>query len=395
MITRLAIFVLCASLTAPAMAADADTQAPSQPTTAAPAAPTPGNAPAPSRVITDILRVSGMRKGLEKMPASFVDGFHRGLEKAQSENGRRLPPDLQEAMENSARESFTADGFTGRVLRAMRKDYNEKSYQALLADLSTPLARRMAELGSKDAPSEQEFSDFNAQLANSPLSAQRIDLLHRLDAASRSTDLNAAIMVSIGKGTVRGIAGASGNCMTEAQLKKSEAAMEEKVNAGKANLGNMTTAMLAFTFRDVSDEDLAEYVGILEKENSRHIGDVIYSAIVEEFGVASTNMGHGMMQAMKAKKVAMGNHACEGNRAAKETIAQAQTTAPAQTTTAPNQASSAVPPAAPAPEQQSGSTLSKSSIPLAKRKGGDITQCLEAGSKSDRDIAACAEKYRR
>ena len=36
----------------------------------------------------------------------------------------------------------------------------------------------------------------------------------------------------------------------------------------------------------------------------------------------------------------------------------------------------------------------KSSIPLEKRQGGDITQCLEAGSKSDKDIAACAEKYR-
>ncbi len=36
----------------------------------------------------------------------------------------------------------------------------------------------------------------------------------------------------------------------------------------------------------------------------------------------------------------------------------------------------------------------KSSIPLDKRQGGDITQCLEAGDKSDKAIAACAEKFR-
>ncbi len=36
----------------------------------------------------------------------------------------------------------------------------------------------------------------------------------------------------------------------------------------------------------------------------------------------------------------------------------------------------------------------KSSVPLEKRRGGDITECLQAGSKSDKDIAACADKYR-
>ncbi len=36
----------------------------------------------------------------------------------------------------------------------------------------------------------------------------------------------------------------------------------------------------------------------------------------------------------------------------------------------------------------------KSSIPLDKRQGGDITQCLNADDKSDKAIAACAEQYR-
>ena len=36
----------------------------------------------------------------------------------------------------------------------------------------------------------------------------------------------------------------------------------------------------------------------------------------------------------------------------------------------------------------------KSSLPLDKRKGGDITECLQAGDKSDQAINACADKYR-
>ncbi len=44
--------------------------------------------------------------------------------------------------------------------------------------------------------------------------------------------------------------------------------------------------------------------------------------------------------------------------------------------------------------RQAPETEPKSSIPMDKRQGGDITQCLEAGDKSDKAIAACAEKYR-
>jgi hypothetical protein len=42
--------------------------------------------------------------------------------------------------------------------------------------------------------------------------------------------------------------------------------------------------------------------------------------------------------------------------------------------------------------QQANPPVSKSSIPLEKRKGGDVTHCLEL--KSNQEIAACADKHR-
>ncbi|HMC12867.1 MAG TPA: hypothetical protein VKG67_00800 [Gallionellaceae bacterium] len=72
----------------------------------------------------------------------------------------------------------------------------------------------------------------------------------------------------------------------------------------------------------------------------------------------------------------------------------------ATTTTAPAaSAASAVPAATAQPsnvlettEPQANPPVSKSAIPLEKRKGGDVTKCLELGS--NQEIAACAEKYR-
>lgn len=177
------------------------------------------------------------------------------------------------------------------------------------------------------------------------------------------------------------------------------AAMEAKLKANRADIENMAIAMLAYTYRDVSDADLAEYLRIYEKENSRHIHGIIYAAVVEEYSQASVRMGNGVMNAVKSKRAALGEQPCKYNSGAANTIAQAQVdtadqTAPEQAS--PEQASPAPASSVPAStEQQATPVTPKSSIPLEKRQGGDITQCLEAGSKSDKDIAACAEKYRK
>jgi hypothetical protein len=65
-----------------------------------------------------------------------------------------------------------------------------------------------------------------------------------------------------------------------------------------------------------------------------------------------------------------------------------------------DQAASGVPATAqPSGEAQFGGSAQqqvdgKSVIPLDKRRGGDITECLQAGDKSDQAINACADKYR-
>lgn len=44
------------------------------------------------------------------------------------------------------------------------------------------------------------------------------------------------------------------------------------------------------------------------------------------------------------------------------------------------------------PAPQTNPPVSKSAIPLEKRRGGDVTKCLELGS--NQEIAACADKHR-
>jgi hypothetical protein len=387
--TRMAIVVLLASLMGPALAAEAGNAAPPQP---APAAAPAAN---PSKVISDILTVSGQKKALENMPGEFISGVHSRLESLQSENGARLQPGMQQAIEDSAKAAFTSDKFLARVTRAMKKDYNEKTYQALLADLSSPVARKMAELESRADPSPQVFKQFVNDLESTPLPAARASLLRRLDAASRTSELMYTALLATNKGLVRGLSSASGKCMSESQLKKTEATMEGRTKAAKTSLEEMAIDMMAYTYRDVSDAELSDYVKIYETAQSRHVGDVIFNAIVAEYGDASMNMGRGIAQSVRQKRAELNMPACEDsgaptNVAGSQGIVDPVMQADSSTSSPPEAAS------APASgEQQGAPATPKSSIPIEKRKGGDITQCLESGNKTDKEIAACAEKFRK
>lgn len=385
--TRLAIVMLFASLMGPALAAEPGAQPPAQKTAA--------KASSPDKVIAEILAISGMKKTLDHMPENFLTGFHNGLmEAAQKDREGKVPADLLQAMDNSAKDAFKTSSFTAHVTRALRKDYDEHAYRELLADLSTPLARRMGELESRGAPSKQEIADFNAQLANKPLSPQRLELLHRLDVASRTTDMLSTVILTISKSTIGGIASANGNCVTEQQIKQAQLVMQARVNQSRSNLEIAAQNELAFIYRDVSDEDLEKYLAIYEKENSRHIHDVVFDAVVEEFGQDSDRLGRGIMKAVREKKAAMGVKSCEGSV---DNVAANEPQVPDATNEPDTSAQPPAPAAASAPErtEQQGEPVSpKSSIPLEKRRGGDITSCLEAGNKTDKDIAACAEKYR-
>lgn len=370
--------LLCAGLMGSALAADSGGQA----ATAAPAGP--------DKVIADILTVSGLNAGFAKMAKSFADDFHKGLQEAQGKRGQALPPDLQQALEASVRESLTAKGFATRVTRALKQDYDDKRYQELLADLSTPLARRMAELEARDDPPEQELGAFLQKLASNPLPAPRIDMIHRLDLASRSSDLVGTVVLTLNKAVLRGMAGAAGKCVSEGQLARAEEAMVQQAEETKDSYTSAMQTALTYTYREVSDSDLSVYVKIYEKDNSTHIHDVVHNALVAEYNDASARMGRSMIKAIRANLAASGNHSCDAVNAvdnggtqladaANPNAAAASGVAPAQAQ--PSGAASAVESEAP-----------KSAIPMQKRKGGDITQCLQAGS--DKDIAACAEKYR-
>jgi hypothetical protein len=396
--TRLMIALLCAGLAVPAMAADPGTPAAAE---GAKAETKTAAAPKPSadKMVGDVMAVSGIKRDLERLPKTLQDGFRSSLEERTQNKKGALPPAVQQAMEASVKESFTAQGFVGAVTRALKKDYSEPRYSELLNDLSTPLATRIEELEKKDPPAEEVWSSFFVELKSDPASGPRMELIKRLDAARRSSDILGEVLVSVEKDMMRGVAIASG-CVTERQLDGVEGSIKDKLEGLRDNGRYMSQALLAYTYREVNDADLTEYVNIFEKAGARHIYDVAYAAIGDELSQGNTRMVRSFMKAIRDQRLAQGDHSCE------EAQPQAASGVPAAPTGAsgvapvPKPGSGVAAPAQkPAGAQktapriiQGGAPGSKSAIPPEKRQGADARKCLELGS--DKEIAACAEKFR-
>lgn len=334
--------------------------APAAPANKAPAA----QAQSPARqdkLIDDILAVSGMDHMLAQLPEQMLAG---AMSAQKQDKKAKMSADDMRDMERAFKEAFTAQGFRQQVVARYKKNFDQKRYQALLDDISTPLAKRMAEL-EKVQPKPEDMAAFSAALAAKPMSPERIALVQRIDVASRSSEMAAEAMFASIRGVVRGAAGEGSQQAADLDkfLEKQRAAMEEGIR-------NATRMSLAYTYREVSDADLAEYAKIYDKEGNKWALGLAYDALLDEFRSGSERLGADLAKMAKARQDAKLAAAPAGKKMAKGGKAAALADAAVE---APDQ---------PKAQRQAGPS----------RAGEDARMCLDI--EDNRKVMQCAEKFR-
>jgi len=284
-----------------------------QPVTAA-KQPAAGKAAAPAdagaaqdKLIEEVLIASGLKQQLSQLPQQLIAGV-RHLGKQRS----KTSPALAKTIENAVAEAFTAQGFQDRVRADLKKNFDQKRLPALLADLSTPAAKRMVAL-EQVSPSPEELVQFARSPAATRPSPQRTSLIKRIDAAAKAGDLAVdaafASMKAVASGIVGGDAGAA------AAVDKT---IEKQRASATADIRNATLRNLAFGYRDASDADLEAYAKIYEGENGKWFSGIVYAAILEEIKSASARAGERIgAQATKpaAPQRTAAEHAATGSKA--------------------------------------------------------------------------------
>jgi len=242
------------------------------------------------KLIEQLLTVSGMEQSFRRLPEQIISGFRQSLANSEA------APDAQKEMLKIYTEAYPADGFVNRVRDALNRNYDEKRYAHLLQLLSTPLSKRMAELESIE-PSPAAFRKYISQVASQPSSPERIRLIQEIHSVTQ----NSAMLSKITMSTIRANAMAMADDCSDSADKVEKAIEEQRPDIEKANRTTVQV-MLAFTYRDVSDADLAEYLKTNEDEDSKWVQDIVQAAIEEQFNIGIEQEAKGMKQFVRAHK---------------------------------------------------------------------------------------------
>ncbi|MBK5104611.1 MAG: hypothetical protein JJE42_10205 [Burkholderiales bacterium] len=224
----------------------------------------------------DVLAASGLKQQLDQLPQTLAASVRQS-----GKPQKKAAPALKQAIEDALAEAFAAGEFHAKVSANLKKNFDQKRLQALLKDFSTPTARSMIEMERSSAAPE-ERAKFARSTAATKLPPQRAELIKRIDAATRASELAVAVASSTVNALALGMAGenARKSAAMDKKIEKQRAATAQKIR-------DATLLNLAFGYKDASDADLEKYAGIYEAENSKWLYGLVYESLLDEVKVAS------------------------------------------------------------------------------------------------------------
>jgi len=261
---------------------------PPPPQAAAKPKPKPPAAVPPEKLVQELLTASGVRKSFDQIPEKVLQG-------AQQSSVRPRDPAVVAEVEKIMQDAFRSERFHKRVQDTLIKDFDRKRVETLIAAFRSPLAKKMVELeGAKVEPGA--VATFARELAKSPPPKARIDLVQRLDAVTRASEITVEIVVTTTRAMVAGATG--GDAKQMAAFDKRFGAQREKL---AEVLRNAVQVTFAYIYRDVTDADLGEYLKLYEGEDGKWLMERVAAGMIDEFRSAGEQAGERIAAVAKSK----------------------------------------------------------------------------------------------
>jgi hypothetical protein len=237
-------------------------------------------------LVEQFMAVSGLKEMLSRLPDQLVAGVTQGFGSGGDQN-----PSAK-GIAAIAGNAYPKGSFVAGVTNALEKHYDEKRYVRQLERVSTPLARRMADLENQP-PDPAAYQRFMTETASRPLSPDRIQLIKKMDTLSGASALNLSVTLN----HLDTFAAASiGDCPDKlAETRKALAKQRPEIEKATRN---SVQVMLAYTYRDVSDADLREYLKVYENSDGTWMQRIIRTAIEEQFKAGAAKMAEALKTIM-------------------------------------------------------------------------------------------------
>lgn len=229
---------------------------------------------------------SGLAVQLQSLPKNFGEQMAalRG----------NVPDELLLALTEAGREAYRPQAMAQEIADTLAETLKPEEMQRALAWLEEGVGRRvtLAEERASGSMNEQSLQRYAEQTKAKPPGAQRQKLIQDMIEVTNGLEFGARLMegmalgVAIGMDSTQPVQNRAGAALLRKQL---EAAMpKEQV---KAQLRAAMPSMMGYTYREVSDADLAAYVAFLRSADGKRANDAITEAFTQAMVSASVRLG--------------------------------------------------------------------------------------------------------
>lgn len=331
---------------------------------AAPAKPKPIPTD-PDKLVAEIIEASGLRKQFESFGRDALLRAGSGAEKAAADN-----PEFR-TMTDIVGRVFEPATMTAELSASLKGKFDAERMARFLEVLRQPVVMK---LNSIDHPDRDPgaLRDFAEGLRKSPLPPARAKLLQTVDEITLASEVGADMVASL----ARDMADTMVNEMQKAGRPVPREARQEmaaKMNLLRTQARNQMRMTLQYLLRDTSDEDLAEYVRLVDTDTGRWGYQLLAEAIRPMMAARGTVLGQELAKTILAQQ----NAAAARAKAAKPAATAAL---PAETKEAAPAAAPASPP--PAPEYQRPANIK----PLYSRYNDLITATVMRDQKAVKEL---------
>lgn len=251
--------------------------------------------------IGQLLERSGIEADLEDLPDLME-------EQIQQNPVEGVDPDTVARIAAIATAVFDPVALRKTLMDELRKSYDAKKFDDYLHLLDLPLVRKMAKL-EKEASSPEALDalqDYAKKLDAAPPAPHRLQQIHDLMDASGSVELVEAMQVGIIEAFLRAM-----NPLVPPDRRLSDDQITQLLVQFKQQMGESAREYLTlqnlYAYRNVSDNELKEYVRLYRSESGRGLSAALNRAIIAMFKEASAMLARRVAIEIAAPKTSVRN----------------------------------------------------------------------------------------
>jgi len=246
------------------------------------------------RQITEALEISGTKKALESVPGHVRAQFEARQTPLRAEDRARVVRILGDA--------FRTEVLYGAIRGAFRTNYEPQRMSAVVTQLRSPLFRKIAamELAAGEPGAKQDLERFALGLQGDIPRPARVALVQRHEASMRSAELQVEMAVVAYQTVVRSL---------EPLLPPEKRPTGRETDLGVRSLRNqqenLTRAALVrwlYTYRSLSDAELASYVEFGESDAGRWFASTQRKGLIDAMRAAMDSAARQMAAAFPPRR---------------------------------------------------------------------------------------------